>query len=128
MFQPEKSKIVTGEDARDFFLSLGYIQYSSNNLNSAKYCLQKRLTDVPECKTNDHKVCINVEIYDTKLPITHSPPPHFHRSIEFDLTAEAPDGTWFKLSAYGLFYNEVEEKIKSVEERLVNAWRVCYKR
>lgn len=123
MFQPEKSNIITIENARDFFLSQEYKSYPPSQLTSAKFFLQKKILDVPKCNTNDSKVCINVEIYeiyDPSSPITH-------KSVELSLMAESTDEVWFKISAYGLRFEELEEKIKSVEERLVASWRACYK-
>jgi len=74
-------------------------------------CLwQSRRDFLPLCKCDD-KTWINVIVYPE------------YSQCEVEITAEAVDGTWFKLRAYSLSISDLPSKIADIETRLIAAWK-----
>jgi hypothetical protein len=100
-------------EAREFRFGPNSLRHGGNGVDWYAY----RPSSIParECECNEGK---RVQIF--VMPYSFYLNGHLSESCEVELCGEF--GTWWKLRAYGLTFDETVTKIDDIERKLVAAW------
>jgi hypothetical protein len=115
--------LVGMDDTREWLVAQGY-RIARGNLNGLDnacnwYAFKPSAIPARECECNEGK---GIQVVVKPHIIMHpSAPGGSWKSVEVDVTGEA-GGVWFKMAAYSLSPETLQERLSGVEASLVAAW------
>ena len=117
MTRQEVINILEKQGYKSYPVPRHYDQYS------IKWAGSKRLPEgSPECDSNEKKISWHINIYDWAIP--NDQYNREFKSIEIEIVAEK-HGQWFKLSCYGIRWEDLEKQLPVAEKSLLNSWVAC---
>ena len=72
--------------------------------------------DAPLCRCNE-KLCINIDEHQFSVGEISG------HSFTVSICAEGEDGDWCDIKIYGIKPDEIEKKIDSFEDKVLNMWK-----